>query len=168
MNSTAHAEAVAFPAIERYFDVSLFLLVVTGLVAMISTGKLDPVSTALPLIALLWKGIRVFRRQAPELSQRTATSLVLAYLLFFPLDLWFLSRSLASDAPNPTLYAGLLAAIHLLIFATLVRLLSARSHRDQLFLAMLSFACMLASAILTVGPGFLMILAIFLHWRFPH
>jgi transglutaminase-like putative cysteine protease len=162
MNSTAQAEAVAFPAIERYFDVSLFLLVVTGLVAMISTGKLDPVSTALPLIALLWKGIRVFRRQAPELSQRTATSLVLAYLLFFPLDLWFLSRSLASDAPNPTLYAGLLAAIHLLIFATLVRLLSARSHRDQLFLAMLAVTCMLASAILTVDTAFLISLGVFL------
>ena len=162
MNSTAHAEAVAFPAIERYFDVSLFLLVVTGLVAVISTGKLDPISTALPLIALLWKGIRVFRRQAPELSQRTATSLVLAYLLFFPLDLWFLSRSLASDAPNPTLYAGLLAAIHLLIFATLVRLLSARSHRDQLFLAMLAVTCMLASAILTVDTAFLVSLGVFL------
>ena len=162
MNSTAHAEVVAFPAIERYFDVSLFLLVVTGLVAVISTGKLDPVSTALPLIALLWKGIRVFRRQAPELSQRTATSLVLAYLLFFPLDLWFLSRSLASDAPNPTLYAGLLAAIHLLIFATLVRLLSARSHRDQLFLAMLAVTCMLASAILTVDTAFLISLGVFL------
>ena len=52
MNSTAHADVVAFPAIERYFDVSLFLLVVTGLVAVISTGKLDPISTALPLIAL--------------------------------------------------------------------------------------------------------------------
>ncbi len=162
MNSTVHAEVVAFPAIERYFDVSLFLLVVTGLVAVISTGKLDPVSTALPLIALLWKGIRVFRRQAPELSQRTATSLVLAYLLFFPLDLWFLSRSLASDAPNPTLYAGLLAAIHLLIFATLVRLLSARSHRDQLFLAMLAVTCMLASAILTVDTAFLISLSVFL------
>jgi len=162
MNSTAQAEAVAFPAIERYFDVSLFLLVVTGLVAMISTGKLDPVSTALPLIALLWKGIRVFRRQPPELSQRTATSLVLAYLLFFPLDLWFLSRSLASDAPNPTLYAGLLAAIHLLIFATLVRLFSARSHRDQLFLAMLAVTCMLASAILTVDTAFLISLGVFL------
>lgn len=158
----AHAEPIAFPAIERYFDVSLFLLVVTGLVAVISTGKMDPVSTALPLIALLWKGIRVFRRQGPELSQRTATSLVLAYLLFFPLDLWFLSRSLASDAPNPTLYAGLLAAIHLLIFATLVRLLSARSHRDQLFLAMLAVTCMLASAILTVDTAFLVSLGIFM------
>ena len=162
MNSHAQVEAVSFPAIERYFDVSLFLLVVTGLVAVIATGKLDPISTALPLIALLWKGVRVFRRQGPELSQRTSTALVLAYLLFFPLDLWFFSRNLASDAPNPTLYAGLLAAIHLLIFATLVRLLSARSHRDQLFLAMLAVTCMLASAILTVDTAFLVALGAFL------
>jgi protein-glutamine gamma-glutamyltransferase len=162
MSAHAQSEALSFPAIERYFDVSLFLLVVTGVVAVVATGKLDPITTALPLIALLWKGVRVFRRQGPELTQRTATGLVLAYLLFFPLDLWFLSRSLAADAPNPTLYAGLLAAIHLLIFATLVRLLSARSHRDQLFLAMLAVTCMLASAILTVDTAFLVSLGIFL------
>ena len=87
---------------------------------------------------------------------------MLAYFLFFPLDLWVVSRRLAEGAPNPPLYAALLAAVHLLLFATLVRLYSARTNRDYAFLAVLAVASMLASAILTVETGFLVALAVFL------
>ena len=76
----------------RYFEVSLFLLVTTGVLAVVSTGKLDPISTFAPLAALIYKGIRVWRGRGPELSARVATWLVLAYFLFFPLDLWVFSR----------------------------------------------------------------------------
>jgi transglutaminase-like putative cysteine protease len=88
--------------------------------------------------------------------------LVLAYFLFFPLDLWVLSHDRAAGAPNPALYSALLAAIHLLLFATVIRLYSARTNRDFGFLAVLAVASMLASAILTVETGFLVALAIFL------
>src|ERR1700677_1179879 len=91
-----------------------------------------------------------------------ATGLVLAYFLFFPVDLWVVSRDLAQGAPNPALYAALLAAIHLMLFATLVRLFSARTNRDFAFLAGLAVTCMIASAILTVETTFLIALAIFL------
>ena len=47
---------------------------------------------------------------------------------FSRFDLWVLSRDLAAGAPNPALYSALLAAIHLMLFATLVRLLSARTQ----------------------------------------
>jgi transglutaminase-like putative cysteine protease len=162
MADASPADFVSLPAIDRYFDVSLFLLVVTGLLAILTTGKLDPVSTAIPIVVVLWKAWRLFKRRGPELSTRAATSLVLAYFLLFPFDIWFFSRGLATAAPNPALYAGLLAAIHLLVFATLVRLLSTRSQRDQIFLAMLGVTCVLASAILTVDTTFLIILAIFM------
>jgi transglutaminase-like putative cysteine protease len=150
------------PAVERYFEVSLYLLVATGLLAIISTGKLDIFSTVAPAVALLYKGIRVRRGRGPELSSRAATWCVLGYFLFFPLDLWVLSRDLAVGAPNPPLYAALLAAIHLVIFATLIRLYSARTNRDFAFLAVLAVASMLVSAILTVETGFLVALAVFL------
>ncbi|MGC1687020.1 MAG: DUF3488 and transglutaminase-like domain-containing protein [Candidatus Acidiferrales bacterium] len=162
MTTAAQTEPVSLPAIERYFEVSLFLLVSIGLIAVISTGKLDPISMLVPAAVLAWKGTRIFRRGGPELSPRAATGLVLAYFLFFPIDLWFISRSIAIGAPNPALYAALLAAIHLMIFATLVRLLSSRTQRDQMFLSMLAVTCMLASAILTVDTTFLISLAIFL------
>src|SRR6202041_3553725 len=162
MASTARISAPPLPAVQRYFEVSLFLLVSTGIVAVISTGKLDPVSTVIPPIALAYKSIRIWRGRGPELSVRFATGLVLAYFLFFPVDLWLISRNLSAGAPNPTLYAALLAAIHLMLFATLVRLFSARSNRDFAFLAMLAVTCMLASAILTVETTFLVALAVFL------
>jgi protein-glutamine gamma-glutamyltransferase len=154
--------ADVLPALQRYFQVSLFLLVATGILAVASTGKLDLLSTIVPPVALIYKGIRLFRGRGPELSTRLATSCVLAYFLFFPLDLWVLSRGLAEGAPNPPLYAALLSAIHLMLFATLIRLYSARTNRDSGFLAVLAVACMLSSAILTVETGFLVALAIFL------
>src|SRR6202046_1719992 len=162
MSSTAPASAPPLPAVQRYFEVSLFLLVCTGIMAVVLTGKIDPLSLALPPIALVYKGFRIWRGRGPEISARVATWLVLAYFLFFPIDLWFLSRSLSAGAPNPALYAALLAAIHLMLFASLVRLYSARTNRDFAFLAVLAFTCMLASAILTVETSFLITLAIFL------
>jgi transglutaminase-like putative cysteine protease len=162
MASAARISAPPLPAVQRYFEVSLFLLVSTGILAVISTGKLDPVSTVIAPIVLAYKAIRIWRGRGPELSVRLATGLVLAYFLFFPIDLWVISRGLSAGAPNPTLYAALLAAIHLLLFATLVRLFSARTNRDFAFLAMLAVTCMLASAILTVETTFLVALAVFL------
>jgi protein-glutamine gamma-glutamyltransferase len=160
--ASARATLPPVSAVQRYFEVSLFLLVSTGVIAIISTGKLDWISTFFPPLALIYKGIRLWRGRGPELSQRTATWLVLAYFLVFPADLWFFSRNLAEGAPNPALYAALLSAIHLLLFAILVRIFSARTNRDQGFLAVLAVAAMLASAILTVETGFIVALAVFL------
>lgn len=162
MASAARPSAPPLPAVQRYFEVSLFFLVATGIYAIVSTGKLDRLSTFAPAVALIYKGFRLWRGRGPELSARVATSLVLAYFLFFPADLWVFSRNLSVGAPNPALYAGLLSAIHLLLFATIVRLYSATTNRDYAFLAVLAVTSMLASAILTVETGFLVALALFL------
>src|SRR5580704_14148909 len=162
MASTARVSAPPLSAVQRYFEVSLFLLVSTGILAVVSTGKLDIFSTVVPVIALGYKAIRIWRGRPPELTVRFATGLVLAYFLFFPFDLWVVSRALSAGAPNPALYSALLAAVHLMLFASLVRLFSARTNRDYAFLSMLAVTCMLASAILTVETTFLVALAIFL------
>jgi len=162
MASAAHQSVPPLPAVQRYFEISLYFLVSTGVLAIVSTGKLDPLSTFVPAAAILYKGFRLWRGHTSEISSRLATWLVLAYFLFFPADLWFFSRNLAAGAPNPALYAGLLSAIHLLLFATLVRLFSAATNRDYAFLTILGVTSMLASAILTVETGFLVALAVFL------
>jgi hypothetical protein len=132
------------------------------MIAVVSTGKLDIVTVLVAPAALIFKGIRIARGRGPEISSRFATGLVLGYFLFFPFDLWVFSRNLSVGAPNPALYAALLSAMHLLLFATLVRLYSARSNRDYAFLAVLAITSMLGSAILTVETSFLIALAIFL------
>jgi protein-glutamine gamma-glutamyltransferase len=149
------ATAPRSSALERHFQLSLFLLLLTSVLTLISTGKLDPFSMLLPPLALLAKGYRWWRGCKPEISPRAANWLVLAYFVFFPADLLWISRILAADAQNPLLFAALLSAIHLMLFAMIVRLYSASTTRDYLFLAMLASSAMLASAILTVDTTFL-------------
>ncbi len=160
--SATPSRAEQLPVVQRYFEVSLFLLVATAVLTLVATRKLDLVSEIVAPLALAYKGMRISRGRGPEISPRTGTALVLAYFLFFPLDLWVFSRDLAAGSPNPMLYAGLLAAVHVLLFATIVRLYSMRTIRDSVFLALLAFAAMLAAAILTVDTLFLAALALFL------
>jgi transglutaminase-like putative cysteine protease len=149
-------------AVNRYFEISLYLMIATSVVTLVTTGKLDLLSTIVPPMALVIKAIRWWRGAAVELSHRAATWLTIAYFLFFPADLWLFSRALATGAPNPALYAALLASIHLMLFAMIVRLYSATTTRDYLFLAMLSFTAVLVAAILTVDTTFLVLFLLFL------
>ena len=142
-------------ALDRYFEISLYLLLLTSVLALVSTGKLDLVTMLGAPAALVIKGIRWLRGLKPELSARAATWIVALYLIFFPVDLWWVSRAIAANAQNPGLMSALLAAIHLMLFVMIIRLFSARTTRDHLFLAMLAFAAMLSAAILTVGTAYL-------------
>jgi hypothetical protein len=160
-SATIPAKLAALPA-ERFFRASLFLLILTSVGTLVSTGKLDLLTSLVAPVAMLYKGTRLLRGQGPELSHSTATWLVLAYLAFFPFDIFFLSRAIVSSSSNPALLAALLAAIHFLIFVMLVRLYSATTDRDALFLAMLAFAAMLASCILTIDTSFLILFFFFL------
>ena len=155
MAASATSPAIAALPAERFFRISFSLLILTSILTLVSTGKLDLVTSVFaPLLALL-KSLRWWHGRPPELSPRTATWLVLAYLLFFPMDALFLSRLYVGNSTNPPLFAALLAAVHFLIYLTLVRFFSALSERDALFLAMLSFAGILAAAVLTVDTTFL-------------
>jgi protein-glutamine gamma-glutamyltransferase len=154
--------AVAALPAETFYRVSLFLLVLTGIATLSSTGKLDPVSTIIGPAAVLSKGLRWWRGHRAELHQTTATRLVLGYLFLFPFDAIFISPHLAVGVSDPTLYAIVLAAVHFLIFVTIVRLYSASTDRDALFLSMLAFASLLAAAIFTVDTYFLVFFVAFL------
>src|SRR5574337_462695 len=147
--ATAHAFASTGPA-DRFFRVSLYLLILTGVVTLVSTGKLDLFTILAAPAAVLIKGYGWWRDRPPELRHRVATALVLLYIPFLPADVLFFSRALATGAPNPSLYAGLLGAVHFLLFVLFVRLYSATSDRDFYFLAVLAFASVLAAAVLTV------------------
>ena len=150
-------------ALRRHFEISLYLLLLTGVLTLVSTGKLDLVSILLLPAALLFLGaIAGGAGKGSEISNRVGTWLTIGYFVFFPFDLWIVSRILARDAQNPGLYAALLATIHLMLFAIVVRLYSASTTRDYLFLTMMAFATMLASAILTVDTVFLVFFFVFL------
>jgi len=147
---------------ERFFRVALSLLILTSILTLVSTGKLDLLACVVaPLLALI-KGLRWWNGRPPELSQRAATWLVVSYLLFFPFDALFVSRFILGNSANPPLFAVLLATVHFLIYVTLIRFYSAVRERDALFLSMLSFAGILAAAVLTVDTTFLIFFFVYL------
>jgi hypothetical protein len=149
-------------ALKRHFEISLYFLLLTGVMTLVSTGKLDLVSILVPPAALLFKGYRWWRGKGPEISNRVGGWITIAYFVFFPFDLWIISRGLAAGSQNPGLYGALLATIHLMLFAILVRLYSASKTRDYLFLTLMAFTAMLASAILTVDTGFVIFFFLFM------
>ena len=161
MASSVTTPAQPLPA-EQFFRAAVFFLVLTSTLTLVSTGKLDLLTTVAAPLAILYKGFRWWRGHTPELRQTTATRLVLAYVFFFPIDALFISRNLASGTSNSALYAALLAAVHFLLFVTVLRLYSAATDRDAIFLAMLSFAAILASAVFTVDTNFFFLFVVYL------
>jgi protein-glutamine gamma-glutamyltransferase len=137
-------------AIERYFNLSLYLLVLTGFGALASTGGLDLPAVVLVGLALALRGLQLLTRREFAIPERWTALLTLVYVFIYLADYFFLSRSF------------LTATVHLVLFAMVVRLFSLQRTRDHYMLAVLSFLMVLSAAILTVGSLFLFSFACFL------
>src|SRR5512146_2026441 len=137
-------------ALERYFAVALYLLLVAGFATLASTGRLDAPSLLLASLALMFRGYLVAKGQQFNISERTASLLTLIYVLFYAADFFLLARNFVT------------ATVHLVLFAMVVKLFSVRRERDHLYLAVLSFLMVLAAAVLTVDSIFLASFAVFL------
>jgi len=161
MATAAATTPTPLPA-DRFYRTALFFLVLTSVMTLIGTGKLDLITTILVPALVLYKGLRWWRGHGPELNHSTATRLVVGYVFLFPFDLLLVSRVLAGNGPNPALYGALLAVVHFLLFVTMVRFYSVSTDRDALFLAMLAFAGVLGAAIFTVDTSFLAFFIAFL------
>ena len=154
--ATAHIPAMpaaqmqAQRQIERFFELSLFAMVVTGFVSLAGTGRLDAFSVLFVLAAL---GVRAFlfvtSRQA-VLSVAVTSRLTVAYIVFYFIDLFFVSGTFIGPV------------VHLVLFIMVVKLFSVQSERDHMYLAVIAFLMILASAVLTVDSFFLAAFALFL------
>jgi len=137
-------------ALERYFAVALYLLLVAGFATLASTGRLDAPSLLLAGLALMFRGYLVAKERQFNISERTASLLTLIYVLFYAADFFLLARNFVT------------ATVHLVLFAMVVKLFSVRRERDHLYLAVLSFLMVLAAAVLTVDSIFFAAFAVFL------
>src|SRR5579863_1054442 len=136
-------------SVQRYFEISLVLMLTTSFLTLASTGKLDSPSIAIVSAALLLKLWSYVRESDYSLAPRTVTRLAIFYVFFYGLDFLIFSS-------GPTLLDNMLTAtVHLVLFATIIKVFSARTYRDYGYLVTLSFMMMLSSAILTVGTGYL-------------
>ena len=151
--STRPAKFVPIPlawAIDHYFELALYLLVLTGFATLASTGGLDLPSMTLVGFALAVRGYLLAKRRPVVISERWTTPLTIVYFVFFAADYFLVSRGF------------LPATVHLALFGVVVRMFSLRRERDHIMLAILAFLMVLASAVLTVDSVFLFSFAAFL------
>jgi hypothetical protein len=134
-------------AINKYFELSIYFLVVMGFGTLASTGGLDLPTILLVGAALAFRGCLLVRRRRIVISERWTTPLTIVYFVFYAGDYFLLSR-------------GFLAAtVHLVLFAAVVRTFSLRRDRDFTMLAILAFLMVLAASVLTVDSVFLFFFA---------
>jgi protein-glutamine gamma-glutamyltransferase len=137
-------------AINKYFELSLYLLVLMGFGTLASTGGLDLPTIVLVGAALGVRGYLLAEKRRVVISESWNTPLTIAYFVFYAADYFLLSR-------------GFLAAtVHLVLFLAVVRTFSLRRDRDYTFLAILAFLMVLVSAVLTVDSVFLFFFAGFM------
>jgi len=136
--------------VERYYDYSLFLMVVTGFVTLAGTGKLDPAAMLSVFAALGLRAYHLATRRKLTLTVQTTTRLTIAYIFFYALDFFFLSNSFIA------------ATVHLVLFILVVKMFSMERQRDDVYVAVISFLMILASAVLTVDSFFIMAFSFFL------
>jgi transglutaminase-like putative cysteine protease len=136
-------------SVQRYFEVSLLLMLTTGFLTVATTGKLDGVSMGMMCGALCIKLWGYLRAADYSLGPKTVTRISIFYIFFYFLDfLLFASGPSATDRM-------LTATVHLVLFTAIMKVFSARTYRDYGYLATLSFLMMLASAVLTVNTTFM-------------
>jgi hypothetical protein len=136
--------------VERFFQFSLLGMVASGYLAVAGSAYLDAPTVVLAGAGILLRGLLVGGLLHFNLSERTATILALAYSAFFPLDYFFISRDFLS------------ATVHLVFFLAVLKILTARTNRDNLYIAVIAFLELLAAAILSIDFNFFLCLALFL------
>src|SRR6202140_4296215 len=137
-------------AIERYFNVALYMLVLTGFGTLASTGGLDLPAVSVVGLALALRGFQLLTRREFVIPEQWTNSLTLIYVFIYLADYFFVSRS----------FLG--ATVHLVLFTMVVRLFSLQRTRDHYMLAVLAFLMVPAAAVLTVGSVFILSFASFL------
>ena len=136
--------------VDQFFELSLLGLLGSGFLAVAGSGYLDlptmlATSAALVIRALMVAGLVRF-----ELPPIIVTALTIAYIGFYPIDYFFIS------------HAFIPAAIHLVFFVAVVKILTARTNRDYLFLKVIAFLELLAACIVSASFNFFVFLLLFL------
>jgi hypothetical protein len=150
LNLTATKAAPGSGSAERFFQWSLYILVVVGFTALMGTNKLDVPSLALVLPALILRGYLLLMRKTLSVSERWTTSLTLLYFAFYAADYFYFSESFIN------------ATVHMVLFSMVIKIFSVRRDRDLMYLAVLSFLMLLAAAVLTVDTLFLLTFSLFI------
>src|SRR3982751_6512251 len=104
------------PAIQRYFEASLYLLMLVGFLTLAGTGKLDAVSLAMVSVALVARAYLLVSGSSFNLEERWTNYFTVAYIAFYLADFFLLGSDFVS------------ATVHLVLFVLVVKIFAV--HRE--------------------------------------
>ena len=136
--------------IDRFFEFSLLGMLAAGYFAVVGSGYLDWPTATLTLMGLCLRGLMVAGIVEFEFSNRLVALITLGYILFFPIDYFFISG------------AFLAATVHLVCFLAVLKVLTAKTNRDYTYVKMIAVLELLAAAVLSISLSFFAYLALFL------
>jgi hypothetical protein len=128
--------------VERFFQFSLLGLVASGYFALAASGALGRTTLILTFAALVARAAAVAGWLRVDIPVPISSLLALAYIAFFPIDLYLISRDF------------LTSTVHAVCFLASIKILTARSNRDYLYTGAISFIELVAAALLSAKPGF--------------
>jgi hypothetical protein len=136
--------------VELFFEFSLLGMLAAGYFAVVGSGYLDWPTAALTFFGLCLRALMVAGVFEFEFSGRLTGALALAYVGFFPLDYLYVSGSF------------LKATVHMVFFLAVLKVLTAKTSRDYLYVETIAVLELLAAALISVSLSFFAFLALFL------
>ena len=137
-------------SVDRFFQFSLLGLLASGYLAVVGSGYLDLPTVVITAAALIVRGLIAAGVLRLEFPPSIATVLTLAYIGFYPIDYFYVSN------------AFIPSAVHLVFFVAVVKILTAKTNRDYLFLKVIAFLELLAACVLSTSLNFFIFLLLFL------
>lgn len=137
-------------SVERFFQLSVLGLVTSGFLAVAGSGYFDIPTIALTGFGLLLRAMLVTGILQFKISERLVTLLTLAYIAFYPIDYFLLSRGFLEST------------VHLVFYLAVMKVLTAHTNRDYLYTAVIAFLEILAAAILSASLNFVAFLGLYL------
>ncbi|MCE5308931.1 MAG: DUF3488 and transglutaminase-like domain-containing protein [Acidobacteriales bacterium] len=134
----------------RFFEFSLLGLVASGYLAVVGSGFLDLPTVVLAGAALLLRALLIAGLVRLHISGRAVTAATVAYIGFYPIDYFFLTRE----------FLG--ATVHLVFFVAAMKVLTAASRRDYFWVKVIALLELLAASVLSPNLNFFLFLAAFL------
>jgi len=136
-------------SIERFFQFSLLGLLSSAFFALAGSGFPDRPILVFAFCGLLVRALIIAGLLRIRIPARLVAFSTYGYIVFFPLDLFFISRDF------------LATAIHGICFLATVKILTAQSNRDYAFIGVVSFVELVSAAVLSGRSGFFAWLALY-------
>src|SRR5271169_3346785 len=136
--------------VDRFFQFALLGLLASGFLAVAGSGYLDAPTIVITAAALLTRALMVAGLIRFEVPAIVVTLLTAVYVVFYAIDYFMISRSFIP------------AAIHLVFFVAVVKILTGYSDRDYLLLKVIAFLELLAACIVSASFNFFVFLLLFL------